>query len=351
MPTPLQNIVKNFLNTEGGTFTTTTLKSGHINDTFKVEITQANGVSAAYILQQINTYIFPEPLKIMENIETVATHLKAKNYPKPILSCLKTKQGAYFYQDTPPSVSEQKEGVWRMLPFIDNTYSVLKADTENQAYEGAKAFGEYLKYLNDLDISKIHTIIPNFHNAAFRVKQFKEAFKKNQSAHADRFQNAHNELIFMEKHIRYFSQNLKNIPQRVTHNDTKISNLLFDINTHKAACIIDLDTLQPSTILSDFGDMVRTYTPAYGEEEADFSKIEVRPAYYQALSEGFLSEIGTVLTDFEKEKLVFGAKRTIYVQALRFLTDYLNHDIYYKTTYPEQNLVRTRNQIALLKSM
>ena len=352
MPNTLQKIAENFINTdlsrngrEGDKISTETLKSGHINDTYKITITPADGEKAAYILQQINTHVFPEPHKIMENIETVAAHLTAKGYPKPILTCLKTKKGAYF----PPNT--EGGATWRMIPFIDNTFSILKVENENQAHEAAKAFGEYLRYLNDLPISKIHTIIPNFHNARFRVKQFKEAFKKNNLIHVERFENARNELIFIEKYIKYYSQVLKNIPQRITHNDTKISNILFDKTTKKAACIIDLDTLQPETVLSDFGDMVRTYTSPYGEEETDFSKIEMRFPYFEALLNGFLSEMGDVLTIEEKQNLLFGAKRTIFVQALRFLTDYLNNDTYYKTSYPEHNLMRTRNQIALLQSI
>ena len=321
------------------------LKSGHINDTFKVSLEKGSSIRH-FIVQRLNITIFTEPLKIMENIETVALHLVSKGYEKAILSCLKTKKGDYFYQETE---EVNLTGFWRMIPFIENTYSILKVENENQAFEAAKAFGEYLKYLEDLNVSNIHTIIPNFHNAAFRVQQFRDTLKNKPTD--ERLKKAHNSLNFIEERISYFNQIMENIPLRVTHNDTKISNILFDKTTQKAACIIDLDTLQPSTLLSDFGDMVRTYTPQYDEDERDLEKIEMRLPYFEALMEGFLSELSSVLTPSEKVNLIFGAKRTIFVQALRFLTDYLNNDIYYKTDYAEHNLARAENQIALLKSI
>ena len=341
----IQNIVRNFLDTEGSKFHAEVLKSGHINDTFKVSLENGSSIEH-FIVQKLNTSIFPEPQKIMENIDTVARHLTSKGYEKAVLSCLKTQKGDYFHRNTEGG---NITGFWRMIPFIENTYSILKVENEHQAFEAAKAFGEYLRYLVDLDISKIHTIIPNFHNAAFRAQQFREALKNKPTD--ERLTKAHNALIFSEKHINYFSQIIENIPQRVTHNDTKISNILFDKTTQKAACIIDLDTLQPSTLLSDFGDMVRTYTPQYDEDERDLEKVQMRLPYFEALMEGFLSELHSVLTPSEKANLIFGAKRTVFVQALRFLTDYLNNDIYYKTDYPEHNLVRAENQIALLQSL
>ncbi len=336
----LNNIIKMFLNTEGVSISIETLKSGHINDTFKVDI-KSHNLEESYILQRVNHHIFTEPVKIMENIENVALYLQSKGYPKPILSCLKTLKGDYFHQNT--------EGYWRMIPFINNTYSILKAENDNQAYQAAKAFGEYSRYLNDIDVKKIHTIIPNFHNADFRISQFYDALKSEPLE--ERLEKVKPIMEYVSQQIHYFSNYKPAIPVRVTHNDTKISNILFDKTTQNASCIIDLDTLQPETILSDFGDMVRTYTPQYGEDEKDIEKVEMRFDYMKALIEGFLSEVNTFLTENEKKNLIYGAKRTIFVQALRFLTDYLNNDTYYKTSYPEQNLSRTLNQITLLKSL
>ena len=260
----------------------------------------------------------------------------------------------FFYQNTVEERNPDASGkgsVWRLMPFVDNAFSILKVENENQARTAAAAFGEYARFLSDLDTAKLETIIPNFHNADFRIQQFRDSLKKDDPS-VFRFKKAEFALDFIEKRLPFFENKNLNLPQRATHNDTKISNILFDKKTAAATCIIDLDTLQSGEILSDFGDMVRTYTPQYDEDfDADLSLVEMRFSYFEALAEGFLSEIGNVLTDSERKNLVFGAKRTVFVQALRFLTDYLNGDIYYKTERPDHNLARTRNQIALLKSI
>ncbi|MDZ7878389.1 MAG: aminoglycoside phosphotransferase family protein [Saprospiraceae bacterium] len=329
-------ILQNFLDTEGGVFFET-IQSGHINETYKVTIGKTH-----YILQRINTHIFPEPQKIMENIETVAHHLKSKNYTRSVLDFVKTQNNQSWAKDT-------EGGAWRLLRYVENTYSILKIETEQQAFTAAKAFGEYISYLSDLDVSKIHTILPNFHNADFRIQQHRDALYRPPSVF--RLEKAAKDLVFIQQHVPYFEKKQLNIPLRVTHNDTKISNILFDKTSNEAACIIDLDTLQTSTLLADFGDMVRTYTSAYDEDFRDFSKVKMRFSYFKALSLGFIENLSGKIMEEEQKNLVYGAERTVFVQILRFMTDYLNDDIYYKTHYDEHNLVRAQNQIALFKSM
>lgn len=335
----LIKILHNFLNfsvdTEGSVFIEN-LKSGHINDTFKVIVNQQN-----FILQRVNTAIFPEPLKIMENIETVANHLKSKDYTKSILEFVKTKNNASIHFDG--------EDAWRLMPFIGNTYSILKVENENQAFIAAEAFGEYLNFLSDLDVNTIHTILPNFHNADFRIQQHQDALKNTPSV--SRLKNAEKGLVFIQKHLPYFANKKLDIPLRVTHNDTKISNILFDKTTHHTACIIDLDTLQTSTLLADFGDMVRSYTCSHDEDFADATQIQMRFSYFEALFLGFHKKISQKILEEEKTLLVYGAERTVFVQALRFMTDYLNNDVYYQTEYAEHNLVRAQNQLALFTSI
>jgi Ser/Thr protein kinase RdoA (MazF antagonist) len=344
----LIKILKNFLEISSdteGSLSIETLKSGHINETFKVNMDAKN-----YILQRINTAIFPEPLRIMENIETVATHLKSKGYSRSILDFIKTKDGQSLVSDT-------EGGVWRLVPFVGNTYSILKIENENQAFTAAEAFGEYLSFLSDLDVSKIHTIIPKFHNADFRIQQHRDALnstlpKKNRDKlSVNRLKKAAEDLEFIQTHIPYFANKRLNIPLRVTHNDTKISNILFDKTTNEAACIIDLDTLQPSTLLADFGDMVRTYTTEYDEDFQHVERINMRLPYFEALLFGFMKNISRKILEEEKNALVFGAERTVFVQALRFMTDYLNNDTYYQTSYSDHNLFRAQNQLALFKSI
>ncbi len=333
-------ILKNFFdfdpNTEGG-IAFENLKSGHINETFEVHVE-----GKKYILQRLNTAIFPEPQKIMENIETVATHLKSKSYARSVLDFIKTRNNAYLCFDT-------EGGAWRLMPFVNNTYSILKIETEEQAFLAAEAFGEYLSFLSDLDVAKIHTILPNFHNADFRIQQHREAL--NGTPSVVRLKKAKKDLLFIQQHLPYFEGKHPNVPLRVTHNDTKISNILFDKTTQQAACIIDLDTLQTSTLLADFGDMVRTYTSEFDEDFADFAKIKMRFAYFKALFLGFMKKIGGEILEEEKNALVYGAERTVFVQALRFMTDYLNNDVYYHIDFEDHNLIRAKNQLALFKSM
>jgi serine/threonine protein kinase len=335
--------------TEGSLFFET-LQSGHINETFKVGIGSEN-----YILQRINTNIFPEPQKIMENIETVANHLKSKDYPRSILSFIKTKSEQSLVENSvEKGVYTEGSSVWRLMPFVDNSYSILKIETEQQAFIAAEAFGEYAHYLSDLDVQKIHTILPNFHNADFRIQQHRDALnfdgsKKDPSVY--RLKKAQEDLEFIQKHIPYFEHKQLNIPLRVTHNDTKISNILFDKTTHEAACIIDLDTLQTSTLLADFGDMVRTYTTEYDENFQHVERIQMRLPYFEALLSGFMKNLLKKISEEEKSALVFGAERTVFVQALRFMTDYLNNDTYYQTSYSDHNLFRAQNQLALFASI
>jgi Ser/Thr protein kinase RdoA (MazF antagonist) len=343
----LIKILKNFLEISAdteGSLSFETLKSGHINETFKVDIH-----AKSYILQRINTAIFPEPLKIMENIETVATHLKSKSYKRSILGFIKTKDGQSLVTDVIASDGATESGVWRLVPFVGNTYSILKIENENQAFIAAEAFGEYVGFLSDLDVIRIHTIIPNFHNADFRIQQHRDALNSTPSVF--RLKKAAEDLEFIQAHIPYFAHKKLNIPLRVTHNDTKISNILFDKTTNEATCIIDLDTLQPSTLLADFGDMVRTYTSKYDEDFQHVERISMRLSYFEALLSGFMKNISQEILEEEKSALVFGAERTVFVQALRFMTDYLNNDTYYQTSYTDHNLFRAQNQLALFKSI
>jgi aminoglycoside phosphotransferase (APT) family kinase protein len=349
----LNKILKNFLEigayTEGSLFFEN-LQSGHINETFKVGVDGQN-----YILQRINMNIFREPQKIMENIETVATHLKSKSYPRSILDFVKTKLGQSLVEKgVENGVYTEGSSVWRLMPFVDNSYSILKIDNEQQAFIAAEAFGEYMSYLSDLDVAKIHTILPNFHNADFRIQQHRDALNTDGSKKDPsvlRLKKAQKDLEFIQKYIPYFEHKQLNIPLRVTHNDTKISNILFDKTTHEAACIIDLDTLQTSTLLADFGDMVRTYTSEFDEDFADFPRIEMRFSYFEALLCGFMKKISREILEEEQNALVFGAERTVFVQALRFMTDYLNNDVYYQTHFDDHNLIRAQNQLALFKSI
>jgi thiamine kinase-like enzyme len=344
----LTSILSQYLDKEGANIQFKTLTSGHINKTVEATLSYPTH-KMHYILQRINTDIFPKPQDIMENIETVARHLEAQNYPRPILKCMPLLENNGFLVENDSKLENTEGGTWRVVYAIENSFSILTVDNLEQAYDAAFAFGEYGRYLSDLDVSKIHTIIPRFHDADLRIEQFKNALKGNSKA--IRLEKAKNDLAFIQNHIPFFENKKLDIPLRVTHNDTKISNILFDKTTQKPSCIIDLDTLQPSTILSDFGDMVRAYTPNMGEDDPIFKDLTMRFDYFKSMTAGFLDGLKDALTPNEKAALIFGAKRTIFVQALRFMSDYLNNDVYYKTHYDDHNLIRAQNQLALYLSI
>jgi Phosphotransferase enzyme family len=322
------------------------IKIGHINETYKICLPSDKVDGEAYfILQKVNTAVFSKPEQVMDNIELVAAHLEHREYPKEILKPLRTKYGTYLYG------AKNKDKIleyWRMYPFISNTHSVNQADTKEQAFAAAAAFGEYLGCLSSLKSETIYTTIPQFHDASLRLKQLKEALTNN--SNKVRIEICRPQIGEVCSHLG-FLKNTINLPQRICHHDTKINNVLFDNDTEEIRCIVDLDTLMPGTILSDFGDMVRTYTSEADENETDLSKVSMRLAYFKAIAEGFLFHLNKIITPQEKSNLVFGAKRIVLIQAIRFLTDYLNGNIYYQVGYDTQNLDRVKNQLVLLSSI
>ena len=315
--------------------------NGHINDTFKISLRQ-NGISNNYLLQRFNDNIFKQPQSVMENIQLVADHLLKNDYPLSILKPFKTKKRELIYLD-------KNGSYWRVFNFFENTYSYDKVETAAQAYEAAKAYGAFAKALNGMVISDLKTTIPDFHNSKKRMADFLLATKNGERK---RIAKAKKEIDFVFKHEYLFKKiNQLNFPLRAVHHDTKINNVLFDKTTKKAVAVVDLDTVMPGTLLSDFGDMVRTFSSAVDEDEKDFSKVKMRADIYQALSEGFLSEMGGLLTSIEKEHLPEAGPWLTLMQAVRFLGDYFLGDVYYKTKYPTHNLVRAKNQLALFQHM
>ncbi len=325
--------------------------SGHINDTFRFSI-EENGEAHFYVLQRINHEVFKEPEKVMDNIQTIALFLKGgkklsssfhpfTGYPKKVLSPIPTTEGKLFFKD-------DSNLYWRIFPYIQNSYSIETVQTEEQAYLAASAFGEYLNALKTLNVESLHYTIPNFHNGVRRLDTFKSILKNAVSKRLDKSKREIEQIL---KHQAIFPKIASmGFPLRVTHNDTKINNVLFDKTTQKPSAIIDLDTVMPGIVLSDFGDMVRTFTTSVAEDEADFALVEMRRNIYTALYEGFLTEMKD-LTSLERNHLFDGAKWIVLMQGLRFLTDYLEGDVYYKTSYEDHNLVRTKNQLALFDSM
>lgn len=313
------------------------IKSGLINHTWKVNTLGG----ASYILQQINTAVFQQPEAIDRNIKKIASYLQkySPDYllPKPIESInnqtLECIDGKYF----------------RAFHFIEKTSTVDAVKDAHQAYEAAFQFGNFSALLNQFPIDELEITIPHFHDLSFRVHQFENSL---QNALPDRKTKARDEILFLQKNqfINQIFQNIQSkqlLKLRVMHHDTKISNVLFDEHFN-GLCVIDLDTIMPGYFISDLGDMIRTYLTTTTEEEKDFNKILIREEIYDQVICGYYSAMKTVLTNTEKAHFYYAGLFMIYMQALRFLTDYFQQDVYYKVTYPDQNLNRAKTQIKLL---
>lgn len=330
----ITEILQNWAVTEGGQITA--LGNGLINETFKV----TTSTSQKYLLQKVNTNIFKAPDKIAENVKNIANHLKSKQYTKNIVEFIPTTEGV--------TTVWQAEAAWRLSYFFEDTETFLTVQNPRVAQQAAAAFGEYARFLSDFPTNKIHAILPNFHHLDFRILQF-ETLLNVGTVDKKRLINADELLKINEKYILIFKNLNLNLPSRICHNDTKIANILF--KNDEVCCIIDLDTLQVGALWADFGDMVRTYTPTFDENEQDILKISMRLPYFEALAQGFLCELQEILTKEERETLILGARMLVFEQALRFLTDYLANDVYYSTKYEAHNLVRAKNQFALLQSI
>ncbi len=320
------------------------LEAGLINMTYMVTIPQGSKEPGVYILQKINPAVFKNPEVIMASMDVVAAHLARQDYPDEILRPLRNRQGALLSYD-------QMGSAWRLLPFIIDSVCVQQAASPQQAYESARTFSRFYAYLWTVDLAAIQPAIPNFLDFAGRMVAFQQALP---AAEEGRKQTAEREIAFVTAHLdlaaKFIVLQTEQLPLRLIHGDPKISNLLFDRTGIHGRCVIDLDTLMPGTVLYDYGDMIRSYTNNRAEDdpaEQDVFNAEV----YDAVTAGFLYYLQDKLTAVEKENLHYSAQVVIFIQAIRFLTDYLNGDIYYKTTYPLQNLYRTRNQINLLRAL
>lgn len=312
--------------------------SGLINNTWLIKENENE-----FILQRINHNVFKQPFYIAINIQLICYHLK-KHQPDYLFICpRKTITGEEM-------IFIENEGYFRIFPFIKNSQTTDVVESSSQAYQAAKQFGRFTNVLSAFPVDKLKITLPDFHNLSLRYAQFETAIKGGnkerikQSAAIISFLKDQHEIVSISGQI---GQNT-GFKKRVTHHDAKISNVLFDKNK-QGLCVIDLDTVMPGYFISDFGDMMRTYISPVSEEEKDLSKIEIRDEYFEAIADGYLSEIGNELSPIEKKYLVYAGKFMVYMQALRFLTDYLNNDIYYGAKYEDHNFLRANNQAALLK--
>lgn len=321
---------------------------GHINDTLKVTVRQADG-DHDYILQRINTGVFKNPDALMENVTHVTTYLAEmirKNGGDPsreTLTVYPTGDGKSYYRTADGACM-------RVYNFVSDTYTLQSIDDPEDFRKAGAAFGNFQCMLADYPSETLHETIPDFHNTVSRFEALKAAIHADVAGRAAGVQAEMDFALAREADTHVLLDLLEQgeLPLRVTHNDTKLNNILFDNATKSGRCVVDLDTVMPGLSLYDFGDSIRFGANTADEDERDVSKVSLSLELYRAYTEGFLSTAGASLTAREIEYLPFSAKLMTYECGIRFLTDYLNGDTYFHTAYPEHNLVRCRTQFALV---
>ena len=333
-----------------GTLSYNSYGEGHINNTYLVTV---NGKTVTrYILQRINTDIFTDPKSLMENICGVTSYLRdliskrGGDVSRETMSIVPTKTGSSYYTDS-------TGGAWRVYNFVENTICLQQCRNTEDFYTSARAFGQFQKNLADYDASSLHETIPNFHNTPDRLRKFKEALKADV---LHRAADISDDIAFVLNHeadCSYMTDLLAagKLPLRVTHNDTKLNNILLDADTNDALCIIDLDTVMPGLAANDYGDSIRFGANHSAEDEPDLSKVNFSLELFEAYTKGFLEVAGNTLTPLEIETLPWGAKLMTLECGMRFLTDYLEGDHYFAIHRPGQNLDRARTQFKLVRDM
>lgn len=314
--------------------------SGLINHTWVL----CNG-EEQFILQKVNRNVFREPGAIAWNLAFIDAYLEKQDEDYFFVSPVKTVSGEAM-------LHIEGDGYYRMFPFVKGSHSIDVVADPQQAYEAAKQFGMFTRKLSGIDVNALKITLPSFHDLSLRYDQFLEALGSGNPLRLEAAASLIGELKAHSYIVDHFGEIKANpdFKQRVTHHDTKISNVLFD-EQDKGLCVIDLDTVMPGYFISDVGDMMRTYLCPVSEEEKDFSRIVVREDYYNAIVKGYLEEMQDELTPAEKGHFFYSGLFMIYMQALRFLTDHLNDDRYYGARYEGHNFVRAQNQLTLLKRL
>jgi len=322
------------------------LGKGHINDSYKVA-----SAGNEYVLQRINHHIFQHVPELQHNIARVTRHIRAKleeqgfaDIDRRVLTLVPTHEEALFYKDS-------SGDYWRMMDFIKESKSYDEINPE-LAYRAGIAFGDFQKMLADLPGEPLFETIPNFHNMEARLKTFRESVKANKAGRlhevaglVKEIEDRADEMCKAERMHREGK-----LPKRTNHCDTKVNNILFDAND-QVLCVVDLDTVMPGYVLSDFGDFIRTGANRGAEDDKNPDNVAVDLAIFEGYAKGYLKKAASFLTDTEIENLAFGAKLLTYMQMVRFFTDYIDGDTYYKINYPEHNLVRTKAQFKLLQNL
>ena len=328
--------------TEGSPVDCKAFGHGHINNTFCI-VTDSG---AKYVLQRINKYVFKNPIQVMVNTSSVTNYLRQRvEDPRMTLHFIPAKTGRYYYKD--------REGeFWRMYDFVGG-FTLDMPETDEDFYQSALAFGRFQELLSGYPADTLYEIIPNFHNTIDRYAQFKESVRTDMVGRVAEVQEDIQFLLDREEKGSILQKMLSAgiLPLRVTHNDTKLNNVLLDTATRKSLCVLDLDTVMPGSSLYDFGDSIRFGAATAAEDEPDTAKMTLDLHLFEVYTKGFL-QAAPSLTNMEVSMLPLGAYVMTLELAVRFLKDYLDGDLYFsKIAYPEHNLVRARSQMALAADM
>ncbi|CAM1374505.1 phosphotransferase enzyme family protein [Tenacibaculum xiamenense] len=325
---------------EGSFVSSETIVSGYINTTYKITTTDTS-----YILQKVNHSIFKNVGELSKNIIRITEHIASKVKDRFILKVIPSKINEGFHKDS-------EGNYWRMFNYLENSVTFEVLESEKQARALGNAFANYQKLLIDLPEPGLFEVLPDFHNTPLRIEHFKKAIEFNFENRKEHARDEINYLIDLASEMGEVVSlgNQKKIPLRSIHQDAKLSNILFN-SSNEQFCIIDLDTTMPGYLCYDFGDAVRTGMNTASEEEKDVSKASLNMNLFKTFAEGYAEASKEFITQEEIKTLVLGVKTITYEQAIRFLADYLNGDIYYQTSYAENNLTRTKIQIALLKDI
>lgn len=326
--------------------------SGHINDTFVVAVSQG-GTRVRYIFQRVNERIFRQAEALMENIARVTAEAARKLAEEKVVDATRRALRLVPARDGRPFHRDDEGRLWRVYVFIEGarTYDIVQ--NPRQAYEAARAFGHFQHLVSGLAGERLHETIPNFHHTRSRFDRLKEVALADEKG---LLKTAAAEWDFVQQREQLVDvlidlQARGEIPERVTHNDTKLNNVMIDDATGAGICVVDLDTVMPGLALYDFGDLVRTATSPAAEDETDLSKVRMQMPMFEALVRGYLSSAGDLLNSVEKEHLAFAGKLITLEIGIRFLTDYLEGDVYFKIKRPGHNLDRCRTQLALVRSI
>lgn len=354
----LINIAKMF-KIDGKIIDVNECSSGHINKTYVVECRTSDGKSKKYILQYVNTDVFPNLPELMNNMKKVTEYIISKARKNKEDTKRLTIKIIGTNKNTLNDIYNKN---WRMEEFIDNTTTYLTTENLDVLFEAGKAVGKFQKYLDGFPAEELYEVIPKFHYTPNRVNQLKEALsnKENLNTRNDRFKLAKETIEFLTEERRInktniITEKLQNgiIPLRVTHNDTKLSNILFDKDTNKSVCLIDLDTVMPGSLVYDFGESLRTGITTAEEDESDLSKVRIDMKRFESYTKGFLNETKDIITKEEIKLLPLGVWMMTYENAIRFLADYLNGDVYFGVdeNIKNHNLIRAKVHVELLKQM